>query len=422
MPHVLSITDNTTTVSLTTSGVFLTQYTPAAPNITGAPNYDYEPVTETIELMPYAGNTSALQAVVNGIDWLLEKARLRQENVSEPQVYLQLQVDGESDTYRSEILYGRLELQDGAMAVWGNYQIPARLHITRRPYWEGPRTELSISTSGNSAGTGGKPITNTAANWIQIASAQVGGVLPTPIELALTNNGASGVGYSNFYMGVNATSSPSTFTNSYSGGSTTLSLVSGIYTGQITVAISAAQMALTRGKPFKIFARFTTQTASVYCKPILRDVNNLMPLVEGDEVYMPLSSAGTRWIDFGSLPLPPGGYSTAWTDTNLNFYFRSSSAASITINVARLLAMDSYQYIVQRGFTVGSGSVMTFDNIEYLFHQQGQSIYSVRTEKPLMIFPNTTQRVNIMFDEGSSSDTAKTLSVQAYYRKRRLTI
>ena len=307
------------------------------------------------------------------------------------------------------------------MAVWGNYQVPARLHITRRPFWEGPRTELSISTSGNSAGTGGKPITNTAANWIQIANTQVDGVLPTPIELQLTNNGGAGVGYRNFYMGTNATSG-TTLTHSYSGASASLSLVSGIYTGQITVALSAAQMALTKGKPFKIFARFTTQTASVYCKPILRDVNNLMPLVEGDEVYMPLASAGTRWVDFGTLPLPPGGYSTVWTDANLNFYFRSATAASLTINVARLMPMDSYQYIVQRGFTVAAGGVMTFDNIEGLYHQAGQSIYSVRTEEPLMIFPNVTQRVNIMFDEGSSSDTAKTLSVQAYYRKRRLTL
>lgn len=421
MAHVLSLSDSVTTVSLSSSGVFLTQYTPSAPNVTGAPNFDYETVTETIELTPYASSTSTLQAVVNGVDRLLEGARSRQESNSEPRVYLQLQVDGESDTYRSEILYGRLELQENALAVWGNYQVPARLYITRRPYWEGPRTELSISTSGNSAGTGGKPITNSANNWIQIASSQVGGVLPTPVELQLTNNGGSGVGYRNFYMGVNATSG-TTLTHSYSGGSVSLSLSSGVYTGQITVALSAAQMALTKGRPFKILGRFTSQSASVYCKPILRDVNNLMPLIEGDEKYMPVASTGTKWEDFGSLPLPPGGYSTAWTDTNLNFYFRAASAASITLNVARLLAMDSYQYIVQRGFAVDAGDVMTFDNIEGLYHQDGQSIYSVRTEKPLMIFPNVTQRINIMFDEGSSSDTAKTLSVQAYYRKRRLTI
>lgn len=421
MAHSLSITDGTTTVSLSTSGVFLTQYAPSAPSVTGAPNYDYETVTETIEMTPYASSTSTLQAVVNGIDRLLEAARRRQESNSEPRVYLQLQVDGESDTYRSEILYGRLELQENALAVWGNYQVPARLYITRRPYWEGPRTELSISSSSSSAGTGGKPITNTVNNWIQIANTQVGGVLLTPVELQLTNNGGSGVGYRNFYIGTNATSG-TTLTHSYSGGSVSLSLVSGIYTGQITVALSAAQMALTKGKPFRILARFTTQTASVYCKPILKDVNNLMTLVEGDEQYMPLASAGTKWVDFGTLPLPPGGYSTAWTDTNLNFYFRAASAASLTIDVARLLPMDSYQYIVQRGFTVGAGGVMTFDNIEGLYHQAGQSIYSVRTEKPLMIFPNVTQRINIMFDEGASSDTAKTLSVQAFYRKRRLTI
>ncbi len=421
MAHSLSITDSVTTVSLSTSGVFLTQYTPSAPSVTGAPNYDYETVTETIEMMPYATSTSTLQAIINGIDRLLEEARLRQEFNSEPRVYLQYQVDGESDTYRSEILYGRLELAEDAMSVWGNYKVQTRLYVTRRPYWEGPRTELSISSSSNSAGTGGKPITNTANNWIQIASTQVGGVLPTPIELLLTNNGGSGVGYRNFYFGTNATSG-TTLDVSYSGSSTTLNLSSGIYIGQITVALSAAQMALTKGKPFRILARFTTQTASVYCKPILKDVNNLMTLVEGDEQYMPLASAGTKWVDFGTLPLPPGGYSTAWTDTNLNFYFRAASAASLTINVARLLPMDSYQYIVQRGFTIAAGGVITFDNINGIYHSGGQSIYSVRTEKPLMIYPNVTQRINIMFDEGSSSDTAKTLSVQAFYRKRRLTI
>lgn len=418
MAHALSITDNSTTVSLSTSGVFLTRYSPQPPTRNGD---SYGDVTETIELMPYGSSTSTLQAVVRGIERFVAAVERAQVQKIAPKVYLQLQVDGDSDTYRSEIVDMRFEPAEDALAIWGNYQFQANLHITRRGWWEGPRKELSISTSGNSAGTGGKPITNNANNWIQIASTQVVGVMPTPIELQLTNNGAGSVSYRNFFMGCNAFTGTG-LTHSYTGGSATLSLVSGQYTGTISIALSAAQMQLTDGRAFKIFGRFTTQTASVYCKVVIKDINNLMTLAEGDEVYMPLASAGTQWVDFGTLPLPPGGYSAAWTDAYLVFSFRAPAATSVTLNVARVMATDSYQYINQRGFSIAAGGVMTFDNIEGLFHAGGQSIYSVRSEKPLMVYPNTTQRINIMFDEGSSSDTAKTLSVQAFIRERRLTV
>ena len=96
MAHSLSLTDGTTTVSLTGSGVFLTQYSPQPPSVrTGsARGFDgddvtdpmYENVTETIELLPYAANTSALQAVVNGIERLIDYAKQRQKYRTGPRV------------------------------------------------------------------------------------------------------------------------------------------------------------------------------------------------------------------------------------------------------------------------------------------------------------------------------------------------
>lgn len=416
-PHALSITDGTTTIDLNlAAGNMVQSY-----EMDTAEDIHDPKITESLEIMFVASSGPNLQTAINAVEKLLVAARFRQDKPNAfPRVYLQLQVDGEASSWRAEIIEGRLRPGADVLRLWPNFKAGYTLMVTHRA-WEGPRKELSISTSGNSAGTGGKPITNSASNWIQIASSQVVGVLPTPLELALTNNGGAGVGYRNFYLGNNAFSGTG-LTHGYSGGSVTLSASGGVYTGQITVALSAAQMQLTDGRAFKIFARFTTQTASVYCKVVLKDIFNLLPLAEGDEIYLPLASAGSRWVDLGVLPLPPGGYSTGWTDTNLNFVFRAASAASMTLNVARILGLDSYQYIVQRGYTVDAGGTMTFDNIEGLFHSGGQPIYSVRSEKPLMVFPGVTQRVNIMFDEGSSSDTAKTLSVQAYIRERRLTV
>lgn len=416
-PHALSLTDGTTTINLNlTAGNMIQSYEQDTAEDIHDPR-----ITETLEIMFVASSGPNLQAAINAVERLLVLARFRQDTPNAfPKVFLQLQVDGEASSWRAEIVEGRLRPGADVLRLWPNFKASYTLLVTHRA-WEAPRKELSISSSGNSAGTGGKSITNSASNWIQIANSQVGGVLPTPVELVLTNNGGGSVGYRNFYVGTNAYSGTG-LTHSYAGGSTSLSLVSGQYTGTISIALSAAQMQLTDGRPFKIFGRFTTQTASVYGKVILKDINNLMTLAEGDEVYMPLAAAGTRWVDFGTLPLPPGGFFVGWTDTTLVFSFRAPTAASVTLNVARVLALDSYQYLVQRGFTIAAGGTMTFDNIEGLYHAGGQSIYSVRTEKPLMVFPNVTQRINIMFDEGSSSDTAKTLSVQAFIRERRLTV
>lgn len=417
-PHAFSITDGTTTVNLNlAAGNMIQGY-----GMDTAEDINDPRITESMDIVFVASSGPNLQTVVNAVERLLVAALFRQEKPNAfPRVYLQAQIDGEASTWRAEIIEGRLKPGEDVLRLWPNFKASYTLLFTRRA-WEGPRKELSISTSGNGAGTGGKPITNNANNWIQIAaSSQVGGVLPAPLELQLTNNGGGSVGYRNFYLGCNAFSGTG-LTHNYAGGSATLNLISGQYTGQISIALSAAQMQLTAGRAFKIFGRFTTQTANVYGKVVIKDINNLMTLAEGDEVYMPLAAAGSQWIDFGTLPLPPGGYSLAWTDAYLVFAFRAPTAASVTLNVARVMATDSYQYIAQRGFLIVAGGTMTFDNIEGLYHAGGQSIYSVRSEKPLMVFPGVTQRVTIMFDEGGSSDVAKTLSVQAFIRERRLTV
>ncbi len=417
MAHAISITDGTTTVSLNlTSGNMIQSYA-----MDTADNINDPKITETIDIWFVASSGPNLQAAINAVEALLTAAAQRQEKPNAfPKIFLQMQVDGESNTWRAEIVEGKLKPSEEVLKLWFNKSAEFSLMVTHRP-WEGPRKELSISANGQSASTGGRTVTNNANNWIQIANTQVGGVLATPVELQLTNNGGSAVGYRNFYLATNAYSAPASLTQELGSGSVTMSGSGSNYSGSINYALNAATMGYTQGRAFKFLARLTTQGGNVYCKPVIKDSTGVITLAEGAERYLPFSAFGTWFADVGSLPLPPGGYNTAWGATTLSFAFRGAGAYALTIASVKLMATDSYQYIVQKGNLVAAGDTITFDNIEQTFNQAGQSLYSVRNGR-LMVFPGVTQRINILQDEGTSSDTAKTLSVRAFIRERRLTV
>jgi len=431
--HAYSISDGTTTFSLTSGTTCVsTGYVPSAPEIEAQERVTtqdggevdlprYKNVTETMELLIIGASDSAVKTNVHTLEQLLDAAKRRQRRKVEPKVYLQVQIDTDASAWRSEILNARLEMKEDGLAVYGNYKIPYLLHITRRYFFEGPRTELSISSNGNSASTGGRAITNSANNWIQIAAAQVGGSVPTPLELSVTNTSGGTRSYRNFYIGTNAFSDPANFSHNIGSGTVTLSLSSGLYTGQIPYTLSSTVMQDTQGRSFRLLARITALGGSMYVIPRIRDSAGLSILAEGDETYINSTSWGTQWYDLGALPLPPGGYFDTWTGTTLTFDCRGSSTHTITLGTLQLTPIDSYQYIVQRGLTIPNNTLMTFDNIEGIYHVGGAPIYSPRSG-PLMVWPNTLQRVIILYDEGSSSTTTHTASVRAYVRERRLTI
>lgn len=457
MAHALSITDGTTTVSLTGSGVFLTQYVPTAPTVrttslrgldgddVGSPAY--ENVTETIELLPYGSSTATLQAIVNGIERLIDYAQQRQKYRTGARVYLQLQVDGEASAYRSEILYGQFEPAEEALSIWGNYQFPARLHITRRYFWEGALTELQLSTSNSSAATGGKTIYNHDDsdagndNWVQIAAAQVGGAIPAPLRLTLQNNTGSAQGYRNIYMAVNAYSDPANFTHILEGESvvsgygtaTSLSTCSGgqyvlraltAGTVQMHWNLSSTLLQDTLGRDFRILMRMTAApSVAVYVTASVWDKDGLIPLAYGDEVCV--TSSSNAIVDLGTLALPPGGYTTTYGGARLVLILRTAGSTNFNIDFFQLTPTDSFRRLYQRGYNAGANSYIIDDGIEgYTILQESSIDYAIYAvyDSPLTVFPNRTQKIIILHDEGSSSDIANTFAIRAYYRPRRLTV
>ncbi len=137
MAHALSITDGTTTFSLSTTNSYLTLYVPteAQPG--------EQSVTETVELMFYAASASAMQTAIQGLQRLLDGIRRRQQWGVGPVVYFQFQPDGDATTWRSEMLDARLEYKDDTLSVFPQAKMPASLLLQREPYWEGRERQVN---------------------------------------------------------------------------------------------------------------------------------------------------------------------------------------------------------------------------------------------------------------------------------------
>lgn len=451
MAHVYSLTDGTTTVTLDQSnGIMVTGGDIlAAPEISTReltneqsdggeiPNATYRNVTGTIELLFVGASTANLQSLARSVEALLQTARRRQQQRVGPRVYLQLQLDGEASAWRTEILNGALRFAGEALQQWITKKPEAQLIITRRFFWEGTEKELQLSANGQSAATGGRTIDNNTANWLQIASSQIGGVLPAPVRLELTNANAVSVGYRNFYIGLNAFSDPANFPHIMEGearksGSGTItadaSCSGGNYnnysftnTGAMYWALSATLLRDTMGRRVRILARFFGWSgADIYVTPQIRDSSNVAILYSGDEVKLP-ASYGTQIIDLGTVPLPPGGYYNLFAVQTLALAVRATGAASIQLDFMQLTPLDSYRQFAQRGMLITAGGTITDDNMEEITHAGGSPIYSPKAG-PLMVYPNVTQRLLILQDTGSASDIAHNFTARAYIRERRLTI
>jgi hypothetical protein len=435
MAHVLSITDGTITVALAkASGYNITNEALGTDEdaIDRANPYDPK-ITSSFDMLLLAA-VGDMSLLARAVESLLSKAKRRQNKPEGPRVYLQLQIHGEASAWRAEITDGRFKPQS-PLVDWFSQAVPYRLVVTHRA-WEGPRKELSIGTSALSAATGGRAITQkNNDHFITVAADQVGGSLPAYVELQLTNTSGSAVAFRNYYLGV---SDYGTFTSWFEGEDRLTGF--GTVTSESTNSGSPARynaysftntgfmqwdisslMGATEGRNLKILARFFSLTGTgLYIWPILRDTEGVIELARApEETY--IASANSRIMDLGSMPFPPGGYNPTATGARLELNVRATGAGTVNLDYFFLMPLDSYQYLYQRGYSAPNNGIVIFDNIEELYYISNYSIFSPR-EGRLTLRPGVAQRLYILADEGSFSTVARTFSVRAYVRERRLTI
>lgn len=455
MAHSITITDGTDTINLHGTDTITLNYTPVAPEVEEQKKsslvdggdltaVNLRNPTETIELLLQAASKTLLQSRIRSIEQMMFAANRRQRTKTGPKIYLQIQVDGESDTWRSEIISGRLVLDDHGLDMWANIKVKLSLHITRRYYWEGSEVELELSTSNASAATGGQTIYNYDDsgtghdNWVEIADDQVEGTLPAPVKVTLQNTTGSAAAYWNFYLSVNAYADPGNFVHILEGedaasGATSTDADAGCSNGykatkswsgdsSLTWTLTAAQLQRTNGRFFRVLARFEDIGGPFYATLQVRDnlVGSLI-LFEGDEVLIDTPVAELK--ELGSVPLPPSNaVGVSWASAVLYLKLRASASTTFELDFLQLTPTDSYIHCIQLGYSVPDDGIITIDSIDEAVHYAGNPIYTP-IGLPLLLYPGRTQRIIVLIDKNTfTPDLDNTFLIQAYYRPRRSTL
>ncbi len=442
MANVFSLTDGTTTIQLNSGDILTESYPIAEPGIdlqeiagteSGGTvvNAPLRNVTESIDVVL----TNNARSNLNVIERMFDLARQRQRDNAGPRVYIQVSID-EANTWRSEVLAGRVSLEHAPDQLWRN-RVRATLHITRRYYWEGPETQLKLTSSANSTPTtspvtlyNNDDATATQTNWIGIASSQVTGVLPAPIKLKLTNAELSALNYSEFFIANNVFSDPTGMDpfllGTEAAGGATFSWSSSSQVTAYTWDLASTLLADTAGRYFRVLAAFSSASTGVYLQPVvLFGVGGLyIDIYVGGEVY----HNGEELVDLGAVPLPPGGYNPNTATVALAIRARKSGGGSLTLDFVQLTPTGHgiYRRVRQLGFAMESNDALVDDGIEGLVY--GEEPDSDRLpvmrglNAPIHVWPNRTQRLRVLARESSGFVAGRKFTAQIWYRPRRLVL
>lgn len=438
----LDISDGTTTVVL--SGTSPVTGCTFFPKTSQYKNGDWQPVTEDA-IVNLRGTHSAIRSTTNSVEGLIQAAVRRQQTGVGPRVYVNYKPVDSDSAYRSEVIDGRVNWSsEPGLRRLGDTNPPAQVQIiwTRQAGWDGPESELSISSNGQAAATGGRTVTNNpaGANWVQAAAAQVGGVLPTPVRIELTNSSGSSQAYRKLVVGLNAYSDPAnlvyylqgearasggtvTSDATCSGGSRLdFTATSSPTTFQWT--LPAADMQRTDGRRARLVARMNFVTGALYVRPKILDSGGNQVLWQGDELSLGTLSDVMLW-DLGIIPLPPGGYGTSYGAVRLGLEVRGASNASL--DVLQLTMIDSYRFYELPSVSVAANSVIVLDSIDqrnYVSISGAWMPLPVAFGEPIMAQPNTLQRFHFLYEIAATNGVpiTGTLSARIYARPRRLTV
>jgi len=414
------------------------QYTPAEPQ------KGENTVTETIEVMFYAASVAAMRTAIDTLQKLLDAASRRQERGKGPVVYLLYQPDGDATAWRSRLIDWRFEYNENTLRAWGQAKLPASLIIERDAVREGDLTQIPLTNGNGTNNTTGLTVSlhnaGTAYSYAQIAGSAVTGSAPAPVQLELTNNTGGSVTYYEVLVANNAFSDPANFPHvlqaesALVSGSGTVSsdatCSNGQYVGWSFTNSSAQQYTLSQtllqdalGYDFHLLARFRSQTARVFVRPHIYDATGMFVLWSGDEVEIPQVAPSV--FDLGVIPLPPGGYSTAYGAMRLWLAWRAEgSVGALDTDFFAFFPADTFRRL-RVPVTVSSSGIIVDDGIEgraYLRTGTAELPVVQPQGMPLLVWPGMTQRLYFTWSLFNwTAPITQTFSVKAWYRPRRYT-
>lgn len=444
MAHTLDIIYGAVTVNLSSGSCMLLGYTPRPPTDPDAT------VTESLKVEISGATIADVQTAYQAIGRAFGFARQKIKTQSGYRVFVNITPDGYTAAYRSEIIDGSIVIEDGGFdAPWVEKRIDAVITWTRRGYWEGPLTALTL-TNGSGSGTSITVYNHDDAtanhdNWVQLAAGIVEGDLPTPIYLYANNTTAAGslkdLYYTGNYIGIPASFTPLLEAESATGGTTTadatcsngnrkdLSWAVTTETTLLTWTLSPSFLQYADNQFFMMLIRFSTAPAYTNLWLRFKVQWNSQTVWQG-----PLIKAGTVTLqELGAIQLPPGlldAYSEQLTLV-LSGWRNQAGTHTLAIDFLHLMPMGNYRKIkAKSGSTLAYAATLIDDQIEGDLYSLNGSLYHAPTHIAIgrvVVWPGSIpgvyQRIYFLHQDGAGgAGVDRTLSIQIKYRPRRVTL
>lgn len=411
MAHALSITDGTTTISLSTTNWFLRHYVPNAPTYR---NGVYDPVTDSIDLLTDCASAALAQAAINAVEKLLEAARQQQETKRGPKVYLQLQLDSDAATWRSRMRFGTITLGNDSLRAWQG-KIPCTLVVEREPFWDGALTQLV-----NAAG-----LANSISNNTYYTATAVAGVMPTPAHIELKNASGSAQTMRAVWFGINSDNAPATWSGTLSAKSYSFTAPRSASSYVAQWSLTNAEIAAMKGDYFRFVAAFTggaTWYVHYQMKNIYASTRTLSRTALR---YANPNVDTTAALDFGTMAVPAGRYSVNMSDVDLDLGVETETVdGSDDVAMVQIYPADNVRrYDVD--YQIANNGALVDDNIEEDAYISSGSVTFPDVHAggpPLMLYPGRAHRFLWLATNTAGYTASLTANLSVWYRPRRVTL
>lgn len=460
---ILRLTNGTDTVNLVSGPIYRVEYAPRAP---GPSTVEYEPgavadggevaaisranVVESCRISAVEDTGDDLRTTLQTVESLFLAAIEYQNRRGGSPVYVEFAAEDDDDVYRSEILYGTMEPGREALWWWADAAVEATLIWKRRFYWEGPEAELSLENT-HGSGAGGLTVYNHYdaghENFVDVAGADVAGVLLAPARIEITNTYNDSARLYEVFIGHNVYADPSDLDTVLEGedadspagaGTPNADCSEGDYKATSTLAAAQASimewdlssdlLGHCNGRWFRLLMRLqaTDGTSGTDIQPKIKFA--LTVVGEGEEVRL---NSSYELQDLGVVQLPPWlqGMDAEMYSVTLCLYGRRASATGeLGVDFVQLTPMDSYRVLKPRGYGASYGVRVVDDGIGGWLWTDGWSGdqrtgHYVGEGQPVRLVPGKDQRIYfLMANSVGESEILRTASVRVYYRPRRVAL
>lgn len=480
---LLQFTDGTTAIvfSYEATGNLLRRYTPQVAEFEAVstesslvdggeqPVSSYRNVAETAEVA-WTGTLAEQRVALQTLNRLFQQARNRQRTGMGPRVWVEFSPTGtgdydDEDNYRSEVLSGRVLLDDSYRTglQLSAEQLLSTIIFTRRYYWEGALTQLPLTNANGTDDLTGLLIYNctddldeygTRVNYVDIKGADVEGDLPAPVRLELTNtytNPISEESLGVLWIGHNIWSDPTNLDHVIEGEDAVAGLgtdvalgtASGGYIRRYTTTtpdvwyegdswtLSSDLLTSCAGNYFQLMARFMTASnilANYRFKVQILDSVGGAIIWESAPFGVSADFHRVRPLLAMRLPpwRPPAGDSSSCV-LRLGLYRTGAVDDELDIDFFHLFATDSYVMLRGVGADLEPDETLVFDSGEDTVYKAGSAGTTgsfVRHGTLVMLDPAADQRLYFLQHAGVGdvAQVDRTMTVKAYYRPRRLAL